>query len=766
MILKNRLPRYKDHCMSLVLLFVTVFYSLILFFSVFTSMRPAQAQVMCGDDKNFISASIHVPVNAEYAIWLQSALEIDRPEKVQILFVETGDCLELSPPMSGDFDWTSVASGNRVTSLSAGNQELRLAVSGGSLRAKSLLLTSNTQCVPVSDGNNCIDVDVDITINGLQPNQTIDRTMQVSTTIASTDVASPEVEYYFDDSSEVFATAKSQPFCLFKEANSCVAGDVSFLDAGQHTLKVVIKALNMDSTIRIVPFTVTKQVMSNSSYDNNSNESVELPSNEAKSTDGATVVANILNAPTNSATNQAVTTVAPTRPLSSGDTVSYSINGVPTNISKITEQDTNPAEQLDVSQYEGKVQISATIDRQNGSSEIYTTSLNVDNGAKAKIKKWLGDGGLKRSSEIVGVCMLVLSGIYGFRFYKRRNSYLNMHNLNDYEYIKPQYNTVAYSLPLSTLSIFLFGFVITSIVGATPIKIGVIADLTQSAIPVTYRIVTTNTERYVLMNSETAPIDDGSSDPDPAPSETAGEFYTKDGYIGRNGKRFVAIGVNGVPTARTAYQNPGQWWNDTGMGIMNGKGKAYASYGFNFVRLNDMRDYDQFSFRDYQDGLFDTIDEYTALGITCMPTYHRLGAGSDPTPAEVSTNSDYQAYWSEIVDKYKSNPNVWINPINEPIGNAHDEWESISEYQYEFIRSLGWTGMIVIDLPQWAQGIDIGTPRLVAFMEGKSNLAIGFHNYDMGEQSAAVTDAQRSGVPIILAEVIHFPGVMHHLKCG
>lgn len=233
-----------------------------------------------------------------------------------------------------------------------------------------------------------------------------------------------------------------------------------------------------------------------------------------------------------------------------------------------------------------------------------------------------------------------------------------------------------------------------------------------------------------------------------APS--TGAFYTMDGFVGRDGKRFVPIGVNGVPIADTIA--PGDWWNDYGMANMNGKAAAYAALGFNFVRLNDMRDYDVKPFRDWQNGLFDVIDEYTAEGIVCMPTYHRVGAGTNPTSSQLAANSDFQNYWTEIIERYEGNPLVWVNPLNEPIGTALAQWETLANYQYSLMRSKGWTGMIVIDLPQWGQGIDVGTSRMAALLQGKENTVIGFHNYDMGNQTAAVLSAQAAGVPIIVSE--------------
>lgn len=233
----------------------------------------------------------------------------------------------------------------------------------------------------------------------------------------------------------------------------------------------------------------------------------------------------------------------------------------------------------------------------------------------------------------------------------------------------------------------------------------------------------------------------------PAP---AGDFYTKNGFIGRDGKRFVPLGVNGVAIADTIP--PGDWWNDYGMGNMNGKAKQYRSFGFNFLRINQSRDFNVRPEQDWVQGTFNVIDTYTAEGVVCMPAYHAQGPGTNPTPAQLDANTDFQNYWNGIINRYKNNPMVWANPLNEPIGTEWHMWETVGNYQYDMMRSRGWTGMIVIDLPQWAQGINVGTQRMAAFMQGKTKCALGFHNYDMGDQTAAVQAAQAAGVPIIIGE--------------
>lgn len=235
------------------------------------------------------------------------------------------------------------------------------------------------------------------------------------------------------------------------------------------------------------------------------------------------------------------------------------------------------------------------------------------------------------------------------------------------------------------------------------------------------------------------------------PPTVAGQFYIKNGRIGRDGRQWVPIGVNGVSKPATAPV--GDWWNDTGMGVMNGRSRLFVELGFNFVRFNDMRDYAAYSFDSFQQGLYEAMDEYLAAGVTVMPTYHRMGPGTNPTPAQIAANADYGRYWSGIVNRYKGNPNVIVNPLNEPTGTAWASWSATAKHQHDHIRSLGWEGLVVLDLPQWAQGIQHGVDAGAAWVKANTvNTALGFHNYAMGDQTAAVRAIQAQGVPVLVGE--------------
>lgn len=243
--------------------------------------------------------------------------------------------------------------------------------------------------------------------------------------------------------------------------------------------------------------------------------------------------------------------------------------------------------------------------------------------------------------------------------------------------------------------------------------------------------------------------------PDPIipvpPVPSTDHFYIKSGRIGRGGRQWVPIGLNGVTKPATAPE--GDWWNDRGMGIMNGRSKLFTDMGFNFVRFNDMRDYGAYNYESFRDGLFQATDEYLARGVTVMPTYHRRGPGTNPTPDQLQNDADFRRYWTDFIARYKGNPNIIINPLNEPTGSMWDTWEATAQHQHDFIRGLGWEGLIVLDLPQWAQGISYAVNRAPGWVRARTrNTVLGFHNYDMGDATAAVRACQAQGVAILIGE--------------
>lgn len=243
------------------------------------------------------------------------------------------------------------------------------------------------------------------------------------------------------------------------------------------------------------------------------------------------------------------------------------------------------------------------------------------------------------------------------------------------------------------------------------------------------------------------------------PPTTTGKYYTKNGKLGGpDGKVFVPIGVNGGVSPRGAQG----WWNEQGTGLMNGnmpnstksKAQAYAEYGFNFARLTCSYDSNSgYTREQFMQGLYDVVDAYTAQGIVCMPAWHGYNQGFDPTLGWIQGQTEYLNWLDTVVTKYKDNPRVWINPLNEPYGNNPAAgWKEAGDWLYNRVRAIAPDMMFCWDLPGWAQTINYAVTNGPAFIAGKKNAFVAFHNYAMGAPTGLVQQAQSLGVPVAIME--------------
>lgn len=244
---------------------------------------------------------------------------------------------------------------------------------------------------------------------------------------------------------------------------------------------------------------------------------------------------------------------------------------------------------------------------------------------------------------------------------------------------------------------------------------------------------------------------------------STGAFYVSSGNIGRDGYRFTPIGVNGVcsPQGATGY------WADEGsgsrMGVMSGampgsstrKAAAYAALGFNFVRFNCWYDgASGYTETQFLNGLYDTIDEYVENGIVCMPAYHGFGPGTNPSTSTLLADSYFISWLDGLSVRYADEPMVWLNPVNEPWSySSTSDWVTVQTWLYDRVRTTnGYNGIFVADVPGWGQGLQYAPTEGVAFATGKTNVALGFHNYDKGNSDTDALNARNAGLAVIIGE--------------
>jgi hypothetical protein len=264
--------------------------------------------------------------------------------------------------------------------------------------------------------------------------------------------------------------------------------------------------------------------------------------------------------------------------------------------------------------------------------------------------------------------------------------------------------------------------------------------------------------------------------PTPPPSSGAtGKFYTSGRHIvDPQGYKFIPIGMNMCLTSRT-NTTPGQLWNDTWQGVANGHSDEFVNtWGGNCVRLYcDIRGIARgdagISMPDYYNGIIDVVAEYTAKGVTVLPscwlwttepdrqnpTWDQVQNDSTSLGSGYTRGSLFMEWYNFCIDNFKNNTYVWLNPLNEPWDyNNLSGWSATHTAMYDYARARGWTGIFVADMPGFGQGIASVTNSTVYenWIAGKQNAVLAYHNYEIGDSSQYVATAHAKNLPIIIGE--------------
>ncbi len=492
--------------MSVSLLFLLILIGQTVGLTALFFVADARAATTC-TSLPALKTSVQIPVNGEYALWLHAKTNSDsRPSAVYGYFDAETTCTNFNvPEPSGALQWVSGQSTVLKKTLSAGMHTLSIAVEGGSLDADKVLVTGNTSCTPVDTGTNCLDQDVRIEVVGLTGGEPIKDSLTVTTKITGAKLQAPKVEYYFDSDSTPYTTRVAEPYCLHSDGTVCGALDVSFLSTGTHKLKVIIYADNLQPVTHLIPF---NKVAGNTSVPITPVPTVVTPT-PVKATTAVvstpkksnTVVVGATTQPvTKTVTGTTVATVTPSIPLASGDKVTYKVNGTEYGSQVVADGASDPSTTLDVSdQPSGESTISADIERADGSVESYTTKATIDNSTSAQTKSWFGRGGFKFITSLFGIMAGGAALFFLVRYIKQRREYEFAHNMNNYEYVQPESNVAAYSLPPVAIMLFAAGAVFSAFTSAESARVGTLADLTKALLPAEYSLVAVDGVNVVHM---------------------------------------------------------------------------------------------------------------------------------------------------------------------------------------------------------------------------------------------------------------------------
>jgi mannan endo-1,4-beta-mannosidase len=182
----------------------------------------------------------------------------------------------------------------------------------------------------------------------------------------------------------------------------------------------------------------------------------------------------------------------------------------------------------------------------------------------------------------------------------------------------------------------------------------------------------------------------------------APQFHARNGVIyDPSGNLFVPVGANlGTNlafdwrgTAKTHGVDAVAWgWNCVRLNILSTDNVGYSWLANNAGGIP--------AFLNYLDTI---VQEYTSLGIAV-----HCGAHDDPKTSglnQTTFENQMVTFWAAAAAKWKDNPYVWYNPINEP-RYANEEWVALHRKFCSAIRGAGAKAPIICDAP--GAGQDLG----------------------------------------------------------
>ncbi|RFZ94491.1 hypothetical protein D0C36_02780 [Mucilaginibacter conchicola] len=175
----------------------------------------------------------------------------------------------------------------------------------------------------------------------------------------------------------------------------------------------------------------------------------------------------------------------------------------------------------------------------------------------------------------------------------------------------------------------------------------------------------------------------GNNTNNPPPAETKGFTIQDTKIIGPDGKEFVPVGMN--------VNGPYWPWAHA---TLPDVGLITDTWKFNAVRLNCWPEFSNINQNNTDmDGI---IKAFTDKKVVVMVEEHNW-TGKYPTPAELTGLS---AWYKDLAVKYKNNPYVWFNIMNEPGPAGTDvpaDWLNDHDAVIKTIRDAGNNNVIVCD---------------------------------------------------------------------
>lgn len=215
------------------------------------------------------------------------------------------------------------------------------------------------------------------------------------------------------------------------------------------------------------------------------------------------------------------------------------------------------------------------------------------------------------------------------------------------------------------------------------------------------------------------------------PSTPTGKFQIvgktivdPEGYV------FVPMGAN-IAVRQAPHLENGFAFN--WRGTANGHSEDVKAWGWNTLRLNVicLTPNDGPTQAQTLDGIDQVIKEYTAKKIVIIiECHHGDVTGKDPAYSS-SVVQQTMSFFDNVTKKYKNNPYVWFNPLNEPFGSGNKAgWIELHNSLYNRVRSNAENNIFIADLPGYGNQIEaLVDSNLSTYSNGKCNVLYGWHAY-------------------------------------
>lgn len=248
----------------------------------------------------------------------------------------------------------------------------------------------------------------------------------------------------------------------------------------------------------------------------------------------------------------------------------------------------------------------------------------------------------------------------------------------------------------------------------------------------------------------------------PVASLKTGRFHTVGAdIIDPAGQVFIPVGANVGAGMNPTYGGQSHAFTNTGL-TATGHAADAAAWGWNIVRLNLLVNNGAYvSYDNMVAGACALIDEYTAAKIVVMPEVHDFTDGKGGNDSTVGALwAQAHTFWAYLLSRYKDNTYVWCDYVNEAFPDPDPSmWGKSGSDCYSRVRAIAPDTLFVWEIPVWAQDLEVAATAAVggAFMQGKTNTVLGWHNYGAlltdARMSAAVALARTNSVPVMIGEV-------------